>query len=430
MKKYLPIFTFLFVSLLLFSIASAYDYYNYVPKPFELPYTTNGHTYDTYVQRREANPNSVGGNYQWGIYCDSTAANFDMRFYPGTVQRAIRLAFSTGGNLSCKIYLFDEVQWSYFADAPSLQLNDYPTTSMNLAEVFRSTSDIHFNAIDGFDFGQYYGLGNVSANQLLITGGPINDACTSWTYSDWSTCGEDGIQTRTILTSSPSGCTGGLAFVSRSCTYTPQLTVSPNPLAGGGIASSGQEIQCGVNGYNYCQADFTLNSEVSLQGYPTSNWAFAYWNDGVNQITENPHTFTMDATKTVVGKFYKTFRNASIEGFSYNINDTGGECVVYVRNETGIDYDAFNGDADGCLALAQGAGYSTGTEPRIGAIAVFSRNIVPDVGHIGIVKVINSPTSIKLRHSNWCSPATCHTVSEDDINLTTTPVMGYIYPIP
>lgn len=32
--------------------------------------------------------------------------------------------------------------------------------------------------------------------------------CTSWTYSDWSSC-SNGTQTRTILTSSPSGCTGG-----------------------------------------------------------------------------------------------------------------------------------------------------------------------------------------------------------------------------
>ena len=40
--------------------------------------------------------------------------------------------------------------------------------------------------------------------------------CTSFTYSSWSTC-SNGRQTRTVLTSSPSGCTGGSPVLTQSC---------------------------------------------------------------------------------------------------------------------------------------------------------------------------------------------------------------------
>jgi type II secretory pathway pseudopilin PulG len=42
--------------------------------------------------------------------------------------------------------------------------------------------------------------------------------CTSWTYSAWGDCQADNTQTRTILTSSPSGCTGGSPVITQSCT--------------------------------------------------------------------------------------------------------------------------------------------------------------------------------------------------------------------
>lgn len=40
--------------------------------------------------------------------------------------------------------------------------------------------------------------------------------CTSWTYSDWSSC-SNSQQTRTVVSSSPSGCSGGSPTLSQSC---------------------------------------------------------------------------------------------------------------------------------------------------------------------------------------------------------------------
>lgn len=53
--------------------------------------------------------------------------------------------------------------------------------------------------------------------------------CTSFTYSAWSTCQVDGKQTRTVLTSSPTGCTGGSPVTTQSCVYVPPVVSDTEP---------------------------------------------------------------------------------------------------------------------------------------------------------------------------------------------------------
>ncbi len=50
---------------------------------------------------------------------------------------------------------------------------------------------------------------------------PPPQTCTSFTYSDWGACQPDGTQTRTVISSSPAGCTGGTPVLSQTCTYVP-----------------------------------------------------------------------------------------------------------------------------------------------------------------------------------------------------------------
>jgi beta-glucanase (GH16 family)/chitodextrinase len=50
---------------------------------------------------------------------------------------------------------------------------------------------------------------------------PPTSTCTSFNYSAWGTCQSNSTQTRTVTSQSPSGCTGGSPVTSRSCTYTP-----------------------------------------------------------------------------------------------------------------------------------------------------------------------------------------------------------------
>lgn len=53
--------------------------------------------------------------------------------------------------------------------------------------------------------------------------GPSAIPCTSFTYSPWSpaVCDSTGVQNRTVLTSSPTGCSGGSPVLSE--TRTPPL---------------------------------------------------------------------------------------------------------------------------------------------------------------------------------------------------------------
>ncbi|MCX6795982.1 MAG: dockerin type I domain-containing protein, partial [Candidatus Falkowbacteria bacterium] len=50
-------------------------------------------------------------------------------------------------------------------------------------------------------------------------GGCIVPTCTNFTYSSWSTCSTNGVQTRTITAKTPAGCTGGKPeLLSQKCT--------------------------------------------------------------------------------------------------------------------------------------------------------------------------------------------------------------------
>ncbi len=63
--------------------------------------------------------------------------------------------------------------------------------------------------------------GNTSSI-LNVTNFEVNaPTCTSYTYSSWGSCQPSNTRTRTVLTSIPSGCVGGVSPVlSESCTYT------------------------------------------------------------------------------------------------------------------------------------------------------------------------------------------------------------------
>ncbi|MDD4289717.1 MAG: CARDB domain-containing protein [Patescibacteria group bacterium] len=63
--------------------------------------------------------------------------------------------------------------------------------------------------------------------------------CTSWTYSNWSTC-NNGTQIRTVITQSPSGCTGGNPVLTQSCNSTPTTCTSWNYSAWGSCTNNQQ----------------------------------------------------------------------------------------------------------------------------------------------------------------------------------------------
>jgi peptidoglycan hydrolase-like protein with peptidoglycan-binding domain len=103
----------------------------------------------------------------------------------------------------------------------------------------------HYVTVNGLSNGESYDYyvkctdtsGNVNTTDTHISFSVANSGasptCTSFTYTVWGECGSNSRQTRTVLTSSPSGCAGGSPITSRSCTY------SGDSSGGGSSSSSG-----------------------------------------------------------------------------------------------------------------------------------------------------------------------------------------------
>lgn len=77
-----------------------------------------------------------------------------------------------------------------------------------------SDSDVILNDDAGTDI-----LSSVSGTAISVKP-PV---CTDFTYSSWENCQPDGTQTRTIISSSPSGCEGGSPVLIQSCVYTASI---------------------------------------------------------------------------------------------------------------------------------------------------------------------------------------------------------------
>lgn len=102
--------------------------------------------------------------------------------------------------------------------------------------------------------------------------------CVSWTYSDWSGC-SGGRQSRTIISSSPSGCGGGNPILSQSCS------------SGGGLPSAAYDPpaipRAGFKISINQGAEYTNNFTVSLSfvaGKDTVKMAISESSDFINAI--------------------------------------------------------------------------------------------------------------------------------------------------
>ncbi|MGC2062521.1 MAG: hypothetical protein WA610_06050, partial [Thermodesulfovibrionales bacterium] len=51
--------------------------------------------------------------------------------------------------------------------------------------------------------------------------------CSSFTYSAWGACPSNNTQTRTVASSSPTGCTGGTPLLTQICNYVPPTPGNP-----------------------------------------------------------------------------------------------------------------------------------------------------------------------------------------------------------
>lgn len=203
-----------------------------------------------------------------------------------------------------------------------------------------------------------------------------------------------------------------------------QLTVILNPQAGGTVTSDPSCLTCSNN---TCTGSYTPGN-VTLTATAADGWAFADWDDGTTEVTDNPLTINLTNNKTLYAEFFKTFR-AAAGSYYASVGSTidNGQCVNYVRYETGIPWADFNGDADATYQQAISAGYEVGATPRISSVIVFAAQGNMSVGHVGIVTSI-SGNSLTVRSQNFHND---EKVSDDVIpDITQYNVLGYIYYTP
>jgi len=95
--------------------------------------------------------------------------------------------------------------------------------------------------------------------------------------------------------------------------YSPSvsLSISRSPEVGGGVSDypAGENIYCGINGYNLCQAVFSLDTQVTLDAYPNEGYAFSHWeiNDLAMADVDGTIVVPMSENKNVVAVFVPEF---------------------------------------------------------------------------------------------------------------------------
>ena len=108
----------------------------------------------------------------------------------------------------------------------SMSDNWWNTTDTNLIDdlISDKNDDVALQTLNYLPIktSEINGIGSL----VTINNTPPNTVCSSWTYSAWSGCQSNGTQTRAIISSSPSGCSGGNPVLTQSCTYTPPVCTS------------------------------------------------------------------------------------------------------------------------------------------------------------------------------------------------------------
>ena len=87
--------------------------------------------------------------------------------------------------------------------------------------------------------------------------------CTSFTYSNWNACSALGTQTRTVVSSSPAGCTGGNPVLTQACMPTTDLQFGFGSAGGGWISIAGDwngDGKATIGLYNPTASTFMLRN--------------------------------------------------------------------------------------------------------------------------------------------------------------------------
>lgn len=199
---------------------------------------------------------------------------------------------------------------------------------------------------------------NYNSNSLEVT---LIPTCTSWTYTDWSTCSESGQQTRSVLTSLPTSCTGGNPVLTQSCTYAPPVSQDaqgtftlkiPTGRDSGVLYSDkisieyyGSDI---ISKLNLNSSDISLKVdkfEITYFGPPLINHQIVTFSPPVNSVSGDL-IVTLSSGKTKNVGYLKIFQTANIAPVTEVPTTTQTESTPAVTNITDTDGDGVPNNTD------------------------------------------------------------------------------------
>lgn len=106
-----------------------------------------------------------------------------------------------------------------------------------------SHSATAYQMLDNYYVGILVG-GNTSDTTTSTDVNTATQTCRSFSYTAWSECSVNGVKTRSVTASSPTGCIGGAPLTTYSCTYTPPVTNSGGELTVDEIADHDRTSDC------------------------------------------------------------------------------------------------------------------------------------------------------------------------------------------
>lgn len=118
---------------------------------------------------------------------------------------------------------------------------------------------------------------------------PTPGAC-NYTYSAWSACQSDNTQARTVVSSSPAGCTG-TPVVTQACNYVPPTTPPP---------ATSMAVPSGHQSFTYAPVDVPVLSNDPAQAKPIGVGSVATGGNTLDvRVDIGPFDGPVDATLTV-----------------------------------------------------------------------------------------------------------------------------------
>ena len=176
---------------------------------------------------------------------NNTITDTDTNLMWSRTSSNLKMNWEDAISYSNSLSLAGYTDWRLPNQKELLSIVDYSEYMPSLDGNFSSLSEVAYwtsttcgeEGSNSYAFRVEFGHGsgsclNKSSSDLtyvrVVRGGQnlLPPICISWTYSDWSACQSNNTQTRTIISSSPSDCSGGNPVLTQSCEYTPPTCTS------------------------------------------------------------------------------------------------------------------------------------------------------------------------------------------------------------